>query len=764
MMLEAIGSFSQVMREVYNPMRDIYNDSVAVETKSKGGKANTQLNFQFGNAMQSLHHSLTSNSTKCSRLHAARLHLPIFEISDPELPNIDLNIYLSTCAESMSWQCAQCVVQIENSQPHPPKRLRYQPVHNLCQTIHRSQGYGLSLRLMFEGQNLWDLSNPRERKPIVTTCPSVSLRSLLDDGYFRQSDRERLSKVSLKEKRTLAVVLAHTMLQLCGGPWIHETWDAANIYFLYDSANQRILNLRKPYINAPLRSPDHVISDTDDRIHRYPLILDFARLLLEIQHGETMQPTEADCHAVTQEMTPDTPFFMVNRVLNEVSDDIFQDYQAAIEACLEFDKYLPSEDTTYRDSEFRNLIYTHVVEPLEEELYKGFKLKFGELGKVGKSEGSFSLQQFTSISLSNTASRDVGTVQVTSTKEQTTRQSASNCTYTEVLSSTANLQVLNDQINYSQTTIEAISTESYTPEAYNIGIVCPMGVELVPILAILDREHPSLPSVGRRNKYTLGQIGHHNVVITVMPEIGNNAAAAVVTQLQNDFRSLRFTLLVGIGGGVPDLEKHDIRLGDVVVSKPNMEFGGVVQFDRGKANIDSFERTGLLNKPPAVLMASLEELIARHKLKGNKMGENLSEMLRRYPNLIKEQYVDQGEENDTLFHHDYSHSHGSDCNGCQKDMIVRRIPRMSRSPKIHYGTIGSSNLVVKDAGKREKLRQELGIICVDMEAAGLVNEFPCLVIRGICDYADSHKAKRWQPYAAATAAAFTKELLSVVPA
>ena len=49
-----------------------------------------------------------------------------------------------------------------------------------------------------------------------------------------------------------------------------------------------------------------------------------------------------------------------------------------------------------------------------------------------------------------------------------------------------------------------------------------------------------------------------------------------------------------------------------------------------------------------------------------------------------------------------------------------------------------------------------------MEAAGLMDSFPCLVIRGICDYADSHKNKRWQPYAAATAAAFAKELLGVI--
>lgn len=45
-----------------------------------------------------------------------------------------------------------------------------------------------------------------------------------------------------------------------------------------------------------------------------------------------------------------------------------------------------------------------------------------------------------------------------------------------------------------------------------------------------------------------------------------------------------------------------------------------------------------------------------------------------------------------------------------------------------------------------------------------MDELPSLVIRGICDYCDSHKNKRWQGYAALTAAAYAKALLSVVPA
>ena len=71
---------------------------------------------------------------------------------------------------------------------------------------------------------------------------------------------------------------------------------------------------------------------------------------------------------------------------------------------------------------------------------------------------------------------------------------------------------------------------------------------------------------------------------------------------------------------------------------------------------------------------------------------------------------------------------------------------------------------MRDGAKRDRVSEDLGgVLCFEMEAAGLMNSFPCLVIRGICDYADSHKNKKWQPYAAGTAAACAKETLSVIP-
>jgi hypothetical protein len=66
---------------------------------------------------------------------------------------------------------------------------------------------------------------------------------------------------------------------------------------------------------------------------------------------------------------------------------------------------------------------------------------------------------------------------------------------------------------------------------------------------------------------------------------------------------------------------------------------------------------------------------------------------------------------------------------------------------------------MRDALIRDKLAAEKNVLCFEMEAAGPMNHFACLVIRGICDYSDSHKNKEWQGYAAMAAAAYAKDLL-----
>lgn len=203
----------------------------------------------------------------------------------------------------------------------------------------------------------------------------------------------------------------------------------------------------------------------------------------------------------------------------------------------------------------------------------------------------------------------------------------------------------------------------------------------------------------------------------------------------------------------------DIRLGDVVVSKPTVSYGGLVQYDFIRSRSEGhFLQTGMLNRPPRILSSAVSELMARQLLKGSTIGGILSETAVRYPHLGKG-FEYPGQKYDQLFEAEYYHTEAREiCDNCDDKQLVLRKSRRSIEPLIHYGLIASGNRVIKHGTLRDRWAQETGVLCFEMEAAGLMNSFPCLIIRGICDYADSHKNKLWQGYAAATAAAYAKEL------
>jgi nucleoside phosphorylase len=160
-------------------------------------------------------------------------------------------------------------------------------------------------------------------------------------------------------------------------------------------------------------------------------------------------------------------------------------------------------------------------------------------------------------------------------------------------------------------------------------------------------------------------------------------------------------------------------------------------------------------------MHALQELRTFDITDGVNIERCLSLMVRNKPRM-GEVYRYQGAEHDQLFEATYDHQGDETCEVCDPKSIVQRPARNNSTPKIHYGNIASGNEVMKHGVTRDKIAKEEGVICFEMEAAGLTNNFRCLVIRGICDYADSHKNKIWQPYAAATAAAFARELLGFI--
>lgn len=270
------------------------------------------------------------------------------------------------------------------------------------------------------------------------------------------------------------------------------------------------------------------------------------------------------------------------------------------------------------------------------------------------------------------------------------------------------------------------------------------------------------------NAYRFGRIGDHNVVIACLPKgkYGIASAANVATHMLRSFESIRIGLMVGIGGGAPT-SKNDVRLGDVVVGAPTGKIGGVVPYDFGKSiQNKKFELTGSLKAPPTALLAALTALHAIHEIEGHGIAEHVSVITK---NSRLERFKRPPPEKDRLFSAEYTHvKDGTSCESCcnmSMPYLLQRGPRQTgeNEPMVHYGLIASADKLMKDASVRDKLAEELHVLCFEMAAAGLMDNFPCLVIRGICDYSDSHKNDMWQGYAAAAAAAYAKELLYSIP-
>ncbi|KAF5856661.1 hypothetical protein ETB97_007050 [Aspergillus alliaceus] len=247
-------------------------------------------------------------------------------------------------------------------------------------------------------------------------------------------------------------------------------------------------------------------------------------------------------------------------------------------------------------------------------------------------------------------------------------------------------------------------------------------------IAMLNDKHPQLQNpVTDSNAYALGTPAGHNVVIACLPF--------------GIYGTIQYALTVGIGGGVPS-KLLDIRLGDVVVSKPAGQDSGVVQYDYGKTvRGGRFEQTGMLNHPPQLLLTHISRLEAERRATKDNNGISgvIAKVLDERPSMIDE----------------------FGCPG-QDQNRVQRDPLDSLGPQVCYGLIASGDKVMKDSQTRDRLAHKTGAICFEMGAAGLMNQLPCLVIRGICDYAGSYKNRKWQGYAALTAAVYGKLLSSAV--
>ena len=330
---------------------------------------------------------------------------------------------------------------------------------------------------------------------------------------------------------------------------------------------------------------------------------------------------------------------------------------------------------------------------------------------------------------------------------------------------------------------------------FHIAIICALPLEYDAASLLIDefwdqggQQYGRIS--GDSNTYRNGRIGMHNVVLMLLPSMGKVSVAGSAASLRASYVGVRLAFLVGVCGGVPGI--REMILGDVVISDD------LVQYDFGRQYPGAFVAKDTVQVHPGLSSKDVRSLVSYFRTESgrrdlqddaveNLIGLQNSAVAKRYQSSYE--YPGPGE--DKLFEATYRHRHrepspcefccgeterfcekaaGTPCAelGCDTNRLVpRRRLKMHRrgkrqkahEPEVFIGRVASADMVMKSGEHRDQFAEQYGVIAFEMEAAGIWDEIPCIVVKGVCDYADSHKSKSWQPFAAATAAAVTKSIL-----
>jgi nucleoside phosphorylase len=356
------------------------------------------------------------------------------------------------------------------------------------------------------------------------------------------------------------------------------------------------------------------------------------------------------------------------------------------------------------------------------------------------------------------------------------------------------------QHSFNATILDIVMASNNRPsrrQDFQIAIICALSLEFDAVSLLFDEfwdedGEQYGRAAGDTNTYTTGRIGKYDVVMVLLPNMGKAAAAGAASSFRSSYSSLKLAFLVGICGGVPNIGGDEALLGDVVISK------SVIQHDFGRQYPDRFvpkdtleDSPGRPNKDIRSLIASLETELGRERVQHKAAGYLKDLQSTAVRKRRRRNYGYPGPANDQLFSAKYRHMHrdpqtcrvcGGETEGvceiaakencvelgCEVNQLVPRkrlvVDPSSEAqeayfPEIFIGRIASGDTVLKSGEHRDRVAAQNDVIAFEMEGAGAWDEVPCVIIKGICDYADSHKNKAWQPFAAATAAAVMKAVL-----
>ncbi|KAL4966121.1 uncharacterized protein BDV14DRAFT_199255 [Aspergillus stella-maris] len=549
------------------------------------------------------------------------------------------------------------------------------------------------------------------------------------------------NRIPKRMKVVLAYTVARSVWQYYNSYWMTSPWTHENLHFLQeqdivtDSIKPRIFFVTK-LVTPGIQMQDFLTDD--DLCHVYPNILALGVVLIEIATGNPFETDSVQYSWDGKTLNDYYDWACAKASGGQLRNLIHPIYEDVVNTCLDEELFRDGPLDVSNHSETievrRSHLYEQVVQPLE-KLYKAYH-------------------------------RD-------------NWDAAIDPLHVEPLKVP----------NVPETVIQ--STDDTKP---TVAVFCALHREADAVAALFDEVRTRktyAKQEGDDNAYTLGRIGRHNLLLVHMGGLGKGIASHAASCARTSYPDIKLALVVGICGGLPFGENNaEVILGDVVISN------GIVQYDLGRQNHDSFNaRAGheVHRQPPPQLRSLLS------KLRTARPRENLqSSTSRNLRKLLEQSELSNasypGSAQDELFPAEYPHksrmaSHclqleadtathrngqisipdtDLSCNqlSCDKQRLLSRkrlqIATQSNGPpqpRVHIGPVGSGDTVMKSGQHRDEIARKHDLVAFEMEAAGVCDIFPSLVIKGVCDYADSHKNKVWQDYAACTAAACMKAFL-----
>ncbi|KAK4170033.1 hypothetical protein QBC43DRAFT_225815 [Cladorrhinum sp. PSN259] len=749
---------------------------------------------------------------KCSARHEL-----VMDISESVDENEDLHLTLSCCGHDHNdqlWQHVQC------SSIHGSRRIqdRIVPIPDICAELNQHAGQGIGLIVLLESYSLFGAWS-RETSEFQYSTPRETLEGLVVKGAFKpaltyetfKSQGTTAPRFTPLEMRKLAVKLGYCLMDFFDA-------DLGCKRFRFCSSESGI---RKDRIYLSFSSSLPAAEDL--RIFRigHPTLLSFAKLLLELYSGSpvSVEPINL-CWNQGNEAIWLEMFKYLDGLENEQNDSYLQAIRRCLMIHTTIAQKLRSSPGKEDDLVIRRVLYKKVVCNLERGLEEATprahnKRRRSEspplLSERGNGLERPTLKASSHSGRSHPAAREhkkhrtLGLNFHTSDAKTTSNSLLEHAALSLTMPHEA-------QASYPRPVAPLVindTIEDDRPQSrhdFEVAIICALEREADAVLLQFDcfwdeYGDPYGKAYRDPNEYRTGRVGRDDVVLLVLSGMGKARSASAVSALLSSYTGIRLALVVGICGGVPTPNPHDddddLVLGDVVVSN------AITQFDFGRMYPNGFQvknaiqdSLGKAERDVQALLGSLGTSQGRERLEKRtaEFLEALQEaaMKRGKRSTI---YNYPGTAKDRLYAPTYLHKHrsGAACRcdetivcddaagtsccvaGCDdkqlllrqrirlKEALEKTDIRLAQRPTVHIGAIASGDTVMKSAEDRDSIARQLKVIAFEMEGAGIWDapHMSCLVIKSVCDYADSHKNKEWQNFAGATAASAMKALLSV---